>query len=277
MGNASVTFEVYDGGKLRQDWTIEADLTNELTLKDLRNTLKLMIIETANATFEEELALGFDKGATVFVDKNPRKLLADVDPFGRVDIVARQNMSEILMYIYNKIIEKSPVKTGKYISENVVFVNNIQVADNPAQLKSYLEGLDFLSKDKIRFVNLAPYARKLERYAVTKDKKAVPKINKKKDRSYLGSDSLLPNGVYALTSRLAISQYGKNAFIQFSFIDGEQISGVATSAKGAAINRYKNGKGSGRKSSDRTGKSYFYPSITVSVIGSAILTQGDLQ
>ncbi len=238
----------------------------EQTLNDLRYT----IIEITKQVRAEEEAKGFDKQAVMFVDKDPRKPLERVNPFGQVEIVARVNMAEMLKFIFKSLIDRSPRKKGRYVSEHVVFVNNVEVATNPQQFAKYLEGLDFLSRDEIRFVNLAPYARKLERDGNSRGqngKKIKQRENKKKNRTNLGTGKVfLPNGTYYLTARAAQQKYGKNAFIQFSFVDGGTVHGGNENMLGGD-RVYKKGT--------RKGKPYFYPSIVVKVIGSAIKSSAE--
>jgi hypothetical protein len=273
---------VEDGVVKDTNYSIKSDLEGIDNILYLRNAIKTIFIDVTNEVYQEELANGFDPKANRFVDNDVRKDLADVEPFGKVQYVARADMYEMLLDIYERILATSPILTGRYQKNNLIFYNNTQIATDMDELVAYLAtNPAFESKDQIRFVNISPYARKLERYGITKERGsgklhyAKLKVNKKKNRDLLGyKESYLPSGVYALEASLAKRRYGKNSFISFSFIDGGAISGVSTDSGGLPINRYVNGKGNGRKSSDRTGKPYFYPCIVINVIGAGI-TNGE--
>lgn len=259
MGDFSVSLEVTERGKKAPQYSLESDINGEVTLKDTLVMLQNTIKTVTKTVLKEEQDRGFDKDPTIFVDGSPRKPLELVSPFGEVDIISKQDLGPILIEIYTLILKRSPVETGYYYFNNVVFLNDTEIASNKQELINYLKANpNFQSSDKIKFINLAPYARKNERMAVVAGRKGTKKVNKRKNRTYLGAGTVYkPNGVYVLTERAVARKYGRLAFIRFGFTDGGAIQGL---------------KGNNRtyKTGTRKGKPYFYPTITVSVVGKNI-------
>jgi hypothetical protein len=256
----AVTLEVFEKGKKAPNWNLDSDINGELTHKDLLGVLQGTIVSTIKAAVREEQAKGFDKNPRYFVDGTTRKPLELVNPFGTVDVVAKVGISDMVLGIYNFIVLKSPITTGYYSRQNIVLVNNKNVAENEEQLKNFLKTAEFKHSDTIRFVNIAPYARKLERHGVSRGRKK-PKVNKRHGKR-LGEVNV-PNGVYVLAERAAQRKYGKNAYIKFNFIVGGEsgLSGLTGNNR-----TYKTNSGI----ESRLGKPYFYPSILVRVISEAI-------
>lgn len=262
QANLKIDIEVTEKGKKAPQYTLISDLDGQQTLADSINFVKQTLIAVAKNALDEELDKGFDKKYVTFVDDKVSKNTQSVNPFGKIEYVARQDLTKILLEIYTLILKRSPVATGYYYFNNLVFVNNREVASNKQELINYFNtNKVFESKDQIRFVNIAPYARKLERHGISNGK-SKRKINKKKDRRLLGQGEVYkPNGVYALTAKTMEAKYGKNAFIKFSFLDGGQLDGLSGNNR-----TYKTDSGV----QSRKGQPYFYPSIVVNVIGTAI-------
>jgi hypothetical protein len=262
MAQVNVTLEVFEKGKKAPNWNIESDLTGEVSAKSLYQDIKQTLILVSKEALAEELAKGFDPKYQTFVDGSRNKKLEDVFALGKVSFVARAETSTLIAEIYKDILDLSRIKTGKYYTNNTVFVNDIQVANSELQLKNYLSSnIGFKHSDVITFVNLAPYARKLERHAVIRGNAGTKKINTKADKR-LGSGVIYhPNGAYVLAQRKAQSKYGKNAYIKFVFKDGGTISNLTGPDR-----TYKTDSGV----ESRIGKPYFYPSIVVRLIGEGI-------
>lgn len=266
--SATLKLVVMEKGKVIPGWTIETD--DKVSPQKLLEYAKETLIEVAVETLKEELDKGFDPKFNTIVDNNARKNIVNVNPFGKIEFVARQDMDDILKFIYKRILANSPVLTGKYSNANLIFYNDVEVASSLAELETWLaSGPDFQSKDQIRFVNITPYARKLERYGVTKNK--TKEVIRKRHDKRLQGPVRIPNGVYALTASSANRIYGKNAFIRFSLLPGERI-GLLASDNPTARNRNYQTKRNHIKS--RIHKPYLYPCVVVNVIGSAI-TNGD--
>lgn len=250
-------YTIREGRNRRVD--LENDTSGELQLADLLKHLKTTLILVSDQVLREEQAKGFDEFPIMLVDNNPRKPISQVSPFGKVEFRARVNIKEALLDIYKGLLHRSKVLTGAYRDSHYVFLNGMQVATNQQSLEAWLNTNPTIKdKDKIRFVNIQPYARKLERYGITAQRShtKTKKTRKRKGVPQSGGAILAPNGAYQLTARSAKSKYGKNVFIRFVFLPGSTmgLSGV-----------FKTGK----KSS--AGRPYLYPTISVSVSSRGVI------
>lgn len=256
----SVDISVTQNGKRAPQFDIiggrGADLDGNLSFKEFLNFTKTVLIVTAATVLKEEQDQGFDKTPVVIVDGNTFKRVIDVNPLGKIEFVARQDMSDIVLETYQGILDRSPVLTGQYKSSNFVFLNGQQVATDKSSLDAWLAtNPAFDDKDLIRFVNIEPYARKLERLGVTEQRQQSRTVQARKRRGKGGGRVLAPNGTYFLTSRSIRSKYKRNSIIRFEFISGTQL-GITGSFAG------KGGK---------PGRAYLYPSILISVQESGTL------
>lgn len=233
------------------------DLNGNLSLADLLAYTKQVLIITADTVLKEEQANGFDKNPVIAVDNVVGKPVIDVNPLGKIDITARADMGDIVLETYQGILDRSPVLTGQYKSSNFVFFNGEQVATDMPSLQTWIESNpDFGDRDLIRFVNIQPYARKLERLGVTDQRTQSRTVkSSSKRRAAAGGRVLAPNGDYFLTARSIRSKYKRNSIIRFEFITGSQlgISGSFAPRKG------------------KPGRTYLYPSILISVQESGTL------
>lgn len=259
----AVEFSVYEAGKKKPQYTVDSDHGGQLSLAELLEFLRANLIVIADTVLKEEQAKGFDKNPIVTVDGKAGKPVRQVSPFGQIEITARREMSEIMVETYRRILERSPVRTGRYKSSNYVVYNGQQVATTMEGLQSWLKtNPQFKPGDKIRFVNIQPYARKLERLGVRAGESGnIQKTRNVKSRRG-GRERVRffqPNGAYFLTSRSIISKYKRNASIRFMFITGAQMGLVG------AGRVFK----TGRKGS--VGRTYLYPSILITVQEGGIL------
>ncbi len=258
MVSASIKVEITERGRSGTVFAVtdpDGNVTNEGNLLFLRDAL----VETAKEVLKEEESRGFDPKATKFVDGVPNKKFEQVSPFGSIEIVARADLKEVIQFTYRGIVERSKIVTGEYANNNIVTYNGTEVANNSAELEAWLNtNPPFTSRDRIRFINTAPYARKLERHGITRQRSWKVK-NAKADKRLKGL-VLIPNGVYVLTARAASAKYGKNSFVRFSFVSGAEINLTGSNRT------YKTDSGV----ESRKGQPYFYPSILISVIGSGI-------
>lgn len=246
-----------NGQKVRARSSIKDDLDGHLTLAELLAYTKQVLIITGDTILKEEQARGFDKNPVVVVDNIVGKSVEDVKPFGKLDYVSRADMGDIIHETYQRLTDLSPVLTGKYKSSNFVFLNGEQVATDPSSLSSWIDSNpEFKQSDLIRFVNIAPYARKLERLGVTAQRtQSRSEKSSDKRRAARGVRVLVPNGDYFLTARQIRSKYKRNSIIRFEFISGGQlgIQGNFAARRG------------------KPGRAYLYPSITISVQESGTL------
>lgn len=240
----------------------DKELTETFELEDLLDYLKASLIITTDEVLKDEQARGFDKKPVIAVDGSISKSILNVNPFGSIEITSRSSMKEILLDTYQAISTKSPVLTGRYKSSNFVFHNGIQVATDLSSLESWLNSSPkFEDKDLIRFVNIQPYARKLERQGIRAGSEGKNIGRRRDSRSTSKSGKVRvrlnqPNGAYYLTSRTIRNKYKRNSVIKFEFIGGGSL-GISGSFK------------AGRKG--KPGRPYLYPSIVISVRESGIV------
>lgn len=260
----SVDVSVSESGRKRPEYTLNTDLDGSVTLVDLLEFLQTSLIVTADEVLSEEQAKGFDKNPVILVDGSSSKPLVNVSPLGTIEIVARADMDDIITDTYAGIVGRSPVKTGRYKSSNYVFLNGKQVATDTESLNAWLKtNPDFQDEDIVRFVNIQPYARKLERLGVTADKQVSRSVRRTKSfvvdgQKYSAADGVKlnqPNGVYFLVARSIRAKYKRNSIIKFSFITGENL-GISGNFK------------IGRRG--KPGRTYLYPTITISVQESGV-------
>lgn len=254
MTSFAVQLSVSEKGRNRPEYTLETDLNGEISLLDLLQWTKQALIITADEVLKEAQANGFDKEPIVAVDGRVGKPVINVSPLGQIEFTARGNMKEIVLETYNALLYRSKVLTGRYKSSHFVFLNGTQVATDAGSLESWISSNpQFKQSDLIRFVNIQPYARKLERYGITAQRSRTkyddPSRRTKGKRTRL---VLVPNGTYQLTARAIKSKYKRNSAIKFGFIPGTSLGLTRTFQKG-------------RKGKNSAGRPYLYPSITISV------------
>lgn len=255
MIQAEVSISVTESGRKSPQYSLEGDLHGEFSLADLLAFTKQSLIIIADTVLREEQDIGFDKNPVVVVDGRLNKPVINVGPLGSIEFIARADMNVVLLDIYTNLLEKSPVLTGEYKSSNYVFWNGKQVATDLNSLQSWLDTSPaFDDKDLIRFVDIQPYARKLERLGVT----AQRQQSRTSKSTRRGKATVVrvkqPNGVYYLTARAIRSKYKRNSIIQFEFIPGSQLGLKSSFAS-------KKGK---------PGRTYLYPSILISVQESGV-------
>lgn len=253
-----ISYKVTENGRKAPNWTLDSDIEGKQSLEDILRFTKNALITISDQVLKEEQAKGFDKYPTLIVDRKFNKRLYEVNPLGIVQYVSRQAGSKILTDTYKAILERSPYGKGRYISSNVVTYNGLQIAKSLPELEKWLENRTFNAKDKIRFVNTVPYARKLERLAVTKGKARI-KVDTDKRRAKKrapGKIIFLPNGTYKLTELAIKRKYKNNSFIKFEFVPGEEL-GLTGAGR-----VYKTGK--------TIGKPYLYPTILIYIVEAGI-------
>lgn len=254
--NFKVDFSVRENGRRAPEWTIDTDLQGQQTIGDLLAFTKRNLILISDFALKDEQARGFDKAPLVAVDGRLGKPVINVHPLGKIEFTARQNITDVALAIYRGIEERSPVKTGLYFKSNVVVHNRKQVANDMPSLLNWLDsGPELKPGDLLIFVNVQPYARKLERYGVTAQRKSVRirKERRQKRNTLIGGGVLAPNGTYFLTARSVNSKYKRNLRIIFKFLLGSFLGLSGTFKKSQS------------KGSKKNPRPYLYPSIVVQI------------
>ncbi len=248
----AVDFSVTENGRRKPEYTLDSDLNGEVSLQDFLEWTKSVLIVVADEVLKEEQALGFDKSPIVVVDNKVGKAVRDVNPFGQIEFTSRVSVDQLLIDTYIGIMGRSPSLTGRYKSSNYVFHNGQQVATDEGSLKSWLASSpNFNPTDIIRFVNIQPYGRKLERLGVTFGRQRPRSSTTKNKKTGESRTRLLqPNGTYFLTARAIKSKYKRNSSVRFGFIPGSGL-GISASFK------------TGRPGKNSAGRTYLYPSITI--------------
>jgi len=267
----SLDISVSESGKGQKAWNLESDLNGKATEAEMQTFLRTALIQIAPQALREEQARGFDKKPRVRVDNQWDRPIEGVKPFGKIEYFARQNAIEAIGQIYNEISKRSLVDTGQYRDSNYVIVNRKVVATNLAELKAWMfttakTGLP--SNTIVRFVNVTPYAARLEFAGYSKGVRGGSKgkrIGSRKTRAAKkapGGRAAKPNGTYVLAHRIARSKYKSIAnFIKFTFIPNG-FDGINISGNGVFRTSYKEVDRKGNRTK-RAGQPYVYPSIVL--------------
>ncbi len=276
-----VSLDVFENGRKAPQYTLDTDLQGEITLSELFEFTKFALISTARDVLTQEQEKGFDKDPVVIVDGSYNKAVIDVKPLGKIEFAARQEMKDIILDTYAAILERSPVDTGRYIKSHLVYLNGNLIATDWASLGSWLfTEPEFKERDYIRFVNVQPYARKLERLGVTSKGQRHRAQKSRDSRGRSGTHVLAPNGAYFLASRAIRRKYKRNSVIAFKFISGSEgylnVPGQFKTKSGGARQPHKGLNFHGQRSQKTSsGRKYLYPSITISVDVSGLVGGGD--
>lgn len=252
MLDVDVSVSVREGGKKSGSWELSGDLSGQLTMEQLLAYTKSALILISDQALKEEQANGFDKKPVVVVDGRKNKDVYSVNPLGKIEFYSRQDPTPVLSETMKALWERSKIVTGEYLRSHAVFVNGTMIAKDPDSLAAWLSRNTLKSNDLIRFVNLAPYARRLERLGVTAQRQQNRTVAKsKRGAGESTARAIAPNGVYFLTSKAIKRKYKNNVSIRFGFIPGSAI-GLAAS--------FKTGRSNAKSKKAST---YLYPSISI--------------
>lgn len=255
---SEIALSVVERGAKAPNWSIQSDITGEQTLADVLKFTRNSLIEIARTALLEEQGQGFTKTPLVYVDKKLNKPLEAVNPLGEISFVSKQAASIVLVDVLEEIIYRSKVVTGQYIASHIVFHNGKVVARDVASLKKWIESRPNLeTDDRVRFINLAPYAARLERLGVTAQR-SFKTFRKSKDKQQrAGAKVRKPNGAYALSFRALKRKFKKTTAIKFEMIPANYYGLTQYDV-------FKTGPSAGRP--------YLYPSIliTLSEVGNIL-------
>ncbi len=256
MASFAVEISVVETGRKKPQYSIGGDLDGEMTLVDLLEWTKAALIITADEILKEEQAKGFDPTPVIAVDGRIGKPVQAVHPLGQIEFASRQSAVDIITDTYNGILYRSKVRSGDYKAHNYVFHRGRQVAVDLASLEAWIKSEPKINDgDRIRFVNIQPYARKLENRGITAQRNQA-RNQESRHRKKHGTGAthiLVPNGTYALTARSIRAKYKRNSSIKFTYISGGTLGIAGT---------FKSG---GRKGKNSAGRPYLYPSIEITI------------
>jgi len=137
----------------------------------------------AEAESENAAALGAVPPYDTFVDGSEGKSEDQVSPDG-VIVYQFRLIGDVLTFIDEQLIAASPVKSGRYQRSHTLYADGTETdPGNPAPASEYV------------FLNLQPYARKIER----------------------GMSPAAPEGVYEGVAQLASGRFGNIAKVSYAF------------------------------------------------------------
>jgi hypothetical protein len=139
----------------------------------------------AEAQRQNAQALGRVPPHETYVDGRRNAPLNSVRPDGTI-IFEFELLEEVFAWIGEQLIKHSPVRSGRYRSSHAFIVDSV-VIDPGAPLP--------LNFNEAVFVNVQPYARKIER----------------------GLSAQAPDGVFQVVAVLAASRFGNVAKIRFGY------------------------------------------------------------
>lgn len=256
--NFEVEMKVTQNGRPTK-YVLENDLAGQQTFEQFVQFMKQGLISISLDVLKEEQRQGFDKNPVTLVDRRIGKSILDVSPFGTIEFKKRVQSLEIIRFTYKQVIRRSPIDTGLYSESHFVFLNGKRIATNELELEAWIRsGPKIQANDFLRIVNVVPYARRLERLGVTKQRTRRVRIrtDRRRRRGTHKSPtnfSLRPNGVYFLSTRAAKRKYKGNVSIYFGFIPGAQL-GISTTFKTKRRPREKP-------------RTYLYPTIKIYIGG----------
>lgn len=264
----AISIAIQEGRGKKGRFAIGGEIPDDLTIEGFFDFNKLVTINTDHEIMKEELRKGFPVNHTTRVDGSKNKSPLNVKAFGRIERHAPVAAYEVLIKIYSLLLRRSVVDTGTYKSNHWVFMNGELIAKNSSELKSFLKSTAIQPFDKIRFVNLTPYARKMELRGKSIALKGKLKGNKveKKRRRFLKSKGLtakVPNGAYKLTEQAIKRSFKAIGFVRMVYISGSELESVLPrmrptgkpfGTKFAPNKKYRKGS---------AGRPYLYPSIVV--------------
>jgi hypothetical protein len=268
-----ITISVKETGRNKPDWDLNSDLNGQITAQQLFGLLQDTLINLARTALDEEQSRGFDKKPVVRVDNRIGKDIFSVNPLGKIEFIARQQGRDIILEIYDNILKRAPDRTGEYFNSNIVSYNGEVVAQNRNELLAWLNKKEsFDERDRIRFINTAPYARKLERDGVTASRQKVKVGLGSRKKTAFRNTVRVPNGTYALAARAVRAKFKGNSGIKFSLIPGNYL-GIGSN--------YPRANASGKDTSynrreyKSTGRPYLYPTILLEISSLGILNARD--
>ncbi|MBX3546899.1 hypothetical protein [Chelatococcus sp.] len=140
--------------------------------------------ELAKAQVQNKQALGHETPHTAFVDGQEGAPLDSVKPDGRI-VFEFDLVNEIFAWIGEQLVLHSPVLTGRYRGSHKFYADGVEIEP----------GLNVPDAQEYAFVNIQPYARKIER----------------------GFSEQAPDGVFEAVAALANARFGNMARIRFSY------------------------------------------------------------
>ena len=261
-----ISIAVSDNDPDAPTWKLENDLQGKATVLDFKTYIQRSQWMIAGQVLEEEQAKGFDKEPRVRTDNKWGKDPRNVKFMGKIEFFSRRDISESLIDAYELVRERSVVVSGQYLASHYVFLNGTKIAMSASELKMWLATSSDTLKDgdKIRIVNVTPYAARIE---IRGGRKALRGKNKGRNQSM--QKNSFGSGVYALAARAINTRYKAQGKIKFEMIPNG-YAGVYVEASARFRNSYIDDNIRGNRRNRFNGP-YVYPSITFTISGEGIL------
>lgn len=160
---------------------VRADLSPEAQKKALAEFAKAKLLEGQRQNWE---ALGYVPPHETFVDGSRRDDLESVRPEGTI-VFEFGLINDLFQYVGDLLVRHSPHLTGAYAGSHALYADGVALAP----------GEPIPPASEYVFVNLQPYARKIER----------------------GLSPQAPEGVYEVVAQMAARRFGNMAKIRFSY------------------------------------------------------------
>lgn len=264
-----VSIGVSDNDKDSPPWSLESDLNGEATIEDFKTFITRAQWQIAEEVLKEEQTGGFDETPRVRTDNKWEKDPRDVKFMGKIEYFSRQNIAEALLEAYTMVEVRSPVRTGQYLASHYVYLNNIKIAENRGELYFWLKNNENTLKngDKIRIINVTPYAARIEIRGVRKE---IRGKNKGKIANMMRHS--FGSGVYALAAKAIKGKYKAQGDVKFEVIPNGYAGVSVVAANGFRVSYIpdKDRRGKARAKRSRFSGPYVYPSVTFTIAGEGI-------
>ena len=160
----------------------------DLPMKDLRDWIQDIQVDVYRQELRFEQSRGNLLDPIVETDRKVGKPARKVRPFGIITAYDRVDLAEAMEFIYRKLEAESPVLTGRYKASHIVMKNGESIP-YPGRVP------DLNERDSIEFVNIQPYAKRIEQ----------------------GWSPKAPRGVYKRVKKAAERRYGRALYFKFTY------------------------------------------------------------
>ena len=224
----STSIEIIDSAGSNRGVDFARDFSGDVTFQDFAEFVRQSVIRISYDALKEEQQKGRFLKPSILVD-NQKKPIEQVNYFGEVLIAERLSTADILTPVYENILIRSPKgQSGTYAAFNIILLNDVEIARTMTELQNWIKAnpAGLKTGDKIRFLNLTPYASKLERNnIVAGGGKGIRTVHTRSKRPiHKGIQVRVPNGAYVLAHRASQRYLKGNVKSKFEFINGRYIN-----------------------------------------------------
>lgn len=230
----------------KEEWGLSRDQGKFLRVATANTAMTVLREEQARGSFPRDRKL-----YTVWVDRSPRKTEFQVRFGGTISYIQRQALSEVYEFILRRIDQISPIGPGpkrgkeafrkRHYYESVVMLVNGRAVISEGQsgvvkLLSVQNMKNIKPSDRVMFMNIQPYARRLEQGAARF--RPPPRDRAFTYRPRTVNWSLqAPNGVFRVVAREAQRRFKGIAQIRFTYAQAPAL-GYRFQHQGQRINQF---------------------------------------